>query len=216
MKHITQFLAILLIITSLFSCNNDSEEICCIDAEYKRDYYYHTISENLHPLLFNKGSYWIYNNNVNSSIDTLVLIDIKIDTLVETPSAPGIGPPGENKTYNLTYKSTLHGESEEQYIGTIITQGSIYGGYKYFSSHDVGDERSNALISDIYDSLLVNSKYYYHVVKMELTEDKYLSPNMNLYYVDSVGVIRKEIKDGNHINKTWDLVKYDANLLDLD
>ena len=73
----------------------------------------------------------------------------------------------------------------------------------------------NARISEIYDIYTVQGLDYSNVVKMELTQDKYLNTNMNLYYVDSVGVIKKEIKEDSVIIETWDLLRYNTVLYNI-
>ena len=108
-----------------------------------------------------------------------------------------------------------NGDYSNLYVGYAITLGSLYGGYLYLSSHTIGDSSVNAKIVDIYDSILVNSVPYKNVVKMDLKEDYYLKSNLNYYYADSVGIIKKEIKESGAILESWSLIKYSVTLVEM-
>ena len=47
---------------------------------------------------------------------------------------------------------------------------------------------------------------------MRLNKANYLESDLNLYYADSVGVVKKEIIKNNLISETWSLINYNVSL----
>lgn len=202
MKIITYLFSILIFSTLILSCSKEEEP--------GSKYFYSKINEDLYPLLFASGSYWVYTKQNVGSIDSIALIKVDMDTFTIQRYEEGVVD--EEQYYDNTYSSTEFEIFHEQLIGYVISRGFIYGGYVYLSSHKIGDETLNAKISEIYDTLTVNGIRYSNVVKMELSQDGYLNSDMNLYYVDSIGVIRKEIKQNSSITETWDLLRFNVNM----
>jgi hypothetical protein len=202
----------LLIMLGFGAC--DIEDDSTYDDTYYSayNYTYYKIDENLYPLLFDTGSYWIYENINNLLIDSIIIVGFEIDTFYIGPGGSGQGPIGEEQYFNLTYKSDVSGIYEEQLIAYFISRGLVYGGCVYISSQSIGDTWSNAQISAIFDSLIINNRTYRNVVKMKLVQDKYLDTDMNLYYSDSIGIVKKEIIEDSMIVGTWNLLRYNTQL----
>ena len=184
----------------------------CKDEE-ENTYFHHKISESLYPLLFNEGSYWIYNNTDTTLFDTIVLTKVEIDTLVYGPSGPGQGSPGEEQVYVLSYTSSQFGAYQRTLREDYISRGWMVGGepigVEYLSSHQIGDELLSAKIADIYNSFVVNGESYADVVKMDVINYGGNFPgDMNIYYVDYVGIIKKVIAKTDNTTETWELLKY--------
>ena len=172
---------------------------------------HYLLNESLYPLLFDVNSYWVYENNETGTFDSLYLVENIMDTM--GPTNVGHGYSSTYQVFNLKYASNINGEYTEHYVGSVITKGSTDGGFLYFSSFWVGDSRRNATISSILDSLELNGNVYKDVVVMDVKKDLYINDDMNLYYVDSIGVIKKEIKEGNAIISTWGLTDYSIKYL---
>ena len=192
--------------------------LMCAGCKKDEDtYFHHKISENLYPLLFNEGSYWIYNNTDTSLFDTVVLTSVEIDTVVYGPSGPGQGSPGEEQVYVLFYTSSQFGAYQrtlrEDYISRSWMVGGEPIGVEYLSSHNIGDELMSAKIADIHDSYVVNGESYANVVKMDIKNyGGNFTGDMNLYYVDYVGIIKKIfIKDDDTV-EVWELLEYNVTL----
>jgi hypothetical protein len=176
--------------------------------------YYYEIDKRLYPLLFNKESNWIYKNMDTNIIDSISLIEIIMDTI--GPFNVGKGFTQTFQVFNLRYSSRLYGEYSEQYVGYVISKGSINGGYVYLSSFQAGDSSMNAKITAIHDSLIVNEMIYKNVVEMDIKKDMYIENDMHLFYVDSIGLIKKEIKEENNIKTSWELLNYNIDYLELE
>jgi hypothetical protein len=195
----------LLLCLVLFSCQKENT------ITGGHDYY--QINEQLRPMLFDTGSNWIYANPQTSEKDSVVIVNIEMDTV--GPYAVGNGYTASQQIFFLTYHSSLFGYYEEILVGYVISHGSLTGGFVYLSSHQIGDEAMNAKIANIHDSLIVNDLVYYKAVEMDVENDSYLKKNMNMYYVDSVGLVKKEIKKNFAIAETWILESHDVTLVKL-
>jgi hypothetical protein len=210
----------LILSTLIISCVEENEP----DEEvFINNYFHHKISKNLYPYLFDPGSYWLYNTSENDLIDSIYLDTFKIDTLYIGPSEPGQGPLGEEQYYELTYQSSLSGEYKEYLFGYVISRGFIYGGYIFISTNEIGDIRGNVKLKEIHDSLVINNKIYYDVKEMEIAKEYYVNyetgnmldpdsiDSMNMFFVDSVGLVKKVIKENKTTIETWNLLNYNVS-----
>jgi len=173
------------------------------------------ISESLHPFLFENGSYWVYKNNSSNSLDSMIVTSISRDSFQIGPSVPGQGPSGYQEVYTINYTTFPDLiTSKEELLGYVITKGHTAGGYTLLSSKTKGDSSLNAKISDILDTLTIENQTYYNVVKMEISADRYIFNDYNYYYVDSIGVVKKEMIVDDSITDTWSLIRTNSALLD--
>jgi hypothetical protein len=173
------------------------------------------ISKSLYPFVFDKGSYWIYKETNSGILDNLVVQTITRDSFAVLPTSPGQGIQWYEEFYNIKYSSSLTGSYDEQLLGYIISRGLYQGGYVFLSSKKIGDKSMNAELIDILDTLTIENKTYKGVVKMKILEDQYLTGNYNLYYVDSVGVIRKERTENEKITESWNLIEFKTDLFEV-
>lgn len=199
MKRITLVLLVYILVIS--SCQKE-ETSCGVD--------HHNISENLYPLLFNPESYWIYENQ-NGIADSVILQYCVADTSDRIKT--GVCNSLTEEVYNLDYESSEYGKYSEHFFGYLIRRGSIDGGQIYLSSFRVGDNVGNATIAAIHDSLVIKGKTYNRVVEMEVFKDEYINSDMRLYYVDSIGVIKKILIDDSNDSIIWELTRYNTTLV---
>jgi len=204
---INQIFQILLISSLILMSCKKSEEVTGGNHYYK-------INESLHPMLFDVESYWIYKNNMTNIIDSIKLTEVEMDTI--GPFNLGNGYTSTYQAFNLKYSSKIFGEYSEQYVGYVISRGSTEGGYVYLSSHKIGDSTANAKITAIHDTLIVNNLIYENVVELNIKKDMYIEDELNLFYVDSIGIIKKEIKEDNIIQDTWELLNYNIKFLEIE
>ena len=201
-KHLIIILVYIFPLLSFWGCKKE---------EIKGGSHLYKLDENLYPMLFDKDSYWIYKNMDTNIIDSISLTEVTIDTTEYINIGHGFTE--RFQTFNLRYRSSITGEYSELYLGWTIRSESEDGGYIYLSSFHIGDSLRNARISNIYDSILVGEKIYYDVVEMNIKKDKYIDNDMNLFWADSIGVLKKEIKENNYIQSTWSLMYYNIKYL---
>lgn len=195
------YLIIFMMIAALSSCSDD---------EFGGGSSFASINENLYPLLFDVGSYWIYKNKDNDNTDTVKLVNTKIDTLYINT---GNGFSQHLEIHILDYVSTFYGNFSDTYKGYVIMRGVNSSCFIYLSSFKIGDSSLNARIANIHDSLIINGATYIQVVEMEISEDGYnLINDMRIFYSDSVGIVKKILFDNMTDSVTWELVDYEAVL----
>lgn len=186
---------------------------CNKESEYK-DYFHHKISQSLNPFLFDTGSYWVYKKSNSDIPDSTVVKSITKNTFIVGPMGPGQGDQGDEEYYNIQYKSfPANNVYDEQLLGYVISRGLYHGGCVLLSSKKIGDKGLNAEILDVLDSLTIENKTYKTVVKMKVNQDQYIDQNYQLYYVDSIGVIKKEIMSNAIVTETWNLLSFRTKLL---
>ena len=186
----------------------------CHKESKDKDYFQRKISESLLPFLFDTGSYWIYNKSNTSITDSTVVKSITKNTFIVGPMGPGQGDQGDEEYYNILYMSfPANNVYDEQLLGYVISRGLYSGGFVLLSDKKIGDKSLNAEILDVLDSLTIENKTYKTVVKMKVNQDEYIDQNYQLYYVDSIGVIKKEIMNNGTVTETWNLLRFRTKLL---
>jgi hypothetical protein len=186
----------------------------CQKESENTDYSHGRISQSLYPFLFDTGSYWIYKKANSNILDSTVVKSISKDTFIIGPFGPGQGNQGDEEYYNIQYLSfPANNTYDEQLLGYVISRGLYSGGFVLLSSKKIGDKSQNAEILDVMDSLTIEHKTYKTVVKMKVSQDEYIDQNYQLYYVDSIGVIKKEITGNGTVTETWNLLRFRTKLL---
>ena len=171
------------------------------------------VDESLYPLLFDKGSYWIYENKENNVVDTVEIGRIEMDTI--GPFNTGHGYSNSYQSFDLVCYSKLMGVFFITYFWDVISISSHEGPYLYLSGDEIGRSWRNARIAAIHDSLIINGLVYNKVVEMDIMRDYQIENDMNLYYVDSIGLIKKEIKEDSTIIETWELIEHSVKYFDV-
>jgi hypothetical protein len=184
----------------------------CRKEEEKKIINTYRISKSLHPFIFDKGSYWIYKKTNSGILDYLEVETITRDSFAELPTSPEQGIQGYDEFYNIKYSSSLTGSYDEQLFGYIISRGLYHGGFVFLSSKKIGDKFRNAELIDVLDTMTIENRTYKRVVKMKIQEDQYLTGNYNLYYADSVGLLRKEKTVNETIIESWNLIEFKTDL----
>jgi len=203
----TRVMVMLMIVFSIMltGCHKESKNI---------DYFHRKISQSLYPFLFDTGSYWIYKKSNSNIPDSTIVKSIIKSTFIVGPTSPGQGDQGDEKYYNIRYLSFPANNSyDEQLLGYVISRGLYSGGFILLSSKKIGDKSQNAEVLDVLDSLTIENKTYKTVVKMKVNKDYYVDQNYQLYYVDSIGLIKKEIMDNDTVTETWNLLRFKTKLL---
>lgn len=169
-----------------------------------------SINPSLYPMFFKENSQWIYLNSVSEEWDSIQVLSRTMDTIGPFTSSSGFTTTEEVIDY--AFSSSKQGEYDERYMGFLISRSSASGGNVYISSFHVGDATSNSYIKAIHPQMQIGDFSFDNVVEMDIIADSYISEDMNLYYVDSIGVVRKEIRVNNEITETWDLVQYSVEI----
>jgi hypothetical protein len=185
----------------------------CTKEEGKKIIPTYSISKSLYPYLFSQGSFWVYMKTNSNDLDYISVISISRDYFYVPPSTPGQGIRAYEEFYTIRYSSSLTGFYDEQLFGYVISRGLYNGGFVFLSGKTIGDKRMNAELTDVIDTLTVEHKMYKQVTKMKIKSDQYIVGNFNLYYADSVGIVRKEKTENDSITETWNLIEFNTALV---
>jgi len=199
---------ILLITMSLLVLSCKKEEPC---SQYNR---ISNVSETLYPFLFDSISQWSYKEINSNKIDNVVVTKFEYSSDIWYAIGPGGNCPDGTLIYfyKIYFSSDEFGESM-WYVGFHeISYLLHYSGVLYFTNFSNGYQYHNATMAGTLDTLTVNGNLYKNVVKMEIEKDWSTGDDMILYWVDSIGIVRKEIKKHKKFIETWDLQSYDVNL----
>ena len=168
------------------------------------------VSKKLESYFFDIGSYWIYKNTKTEQIDSTYVLNWVKNKIIIGPGGPGEGSSGEQEFFELTFGSSMTPQFKEQLVFDFISKQTYYGGLLYVASRAVGDERNNAKILDIHDSLLIGNKMYTEVVEMKIVKDNYVPIEMNLFYKDSIGLLKKVLFEQNDTT-TYELINHNVS-----
>lgn len=163
-----------------------------------------------------KDSIVYVRDSTNIIMDSVYVESIEKDTLYVT------GNVRYYEYYRIKYHSSVrikHPASvtdvtyEDYLYGYVISRGLNKGGFLLLSSKKTGDKSMNAEISAVMEEMKMGNKTFKQVVKMKVLKDEYISDNYFLYFVDHVGIIRKEKVVKDTIRETWNLDHYKVSLL---
>ena len=178
------------------------------------------IDSNLRDYLFTEGSFWVYEKEDSSVIDSLVVTNVKLDY---TPPVWTMGM-GMIIIYPIPYyqvdyeSKTLNYQTWDQFFsGYIIKEGIDWptnNQVVFLSSYRIGDEELGAKIVDTLNSMIIGTNEFYDVTKMLIYSNRFENDHpTHFYYSKGVGLIRKEIlsMDTVQIEEAWNLINWHVN-----
>jgi len=205
MKKIIYILTV--VICTLGACKDDNEVI-------KNTTY---LMENIKPYMFDVNSYWVYKNVETQQLDSIYVVSVLHDTIITQPATSHDLYEHSAEIYQINMKSSIFYEEFNDIIKfrTICRNGSLsYGDYgQAIFSKDikVGDEMGGMSIIEFIDNLEINGSVFSNITKIKITaikQYKHIFDNDTyLYFVDGIGIVKKEIDLESGQIETWELVK---------
>jgi hypothetical protein len=161
--------------------------------------------------LFKAGSYWIYKDSATGAIDSINLYKSNIY----------ISPGSDKIRYNSeVYEISLTSSIDDTLIsGSGKTSPTDPYAYNLGRLHDYqniiayffsttglskGHQYHYLIYTDLYDSLKVFNQFYKDVIIFENTYNPATYLPRKIFYSKNVGIIRKELYNG----QVWNLVRY--------
>jgi hypothetical protein len=158
------------------------------------DYYLYEIEPCLYTFMFDTGSYWIYNNSLNGSLDSVYIE--KCEFIIKSyKSGPGCGQSiGTFEFVNSDFISTLNGSfTTSMYKNKIDPEQLSPYQNRLFDCDQM----------ELVDSLELPNNTFYNILKMET-----INPSAELFYKEDVGLIRKILFDSIQDSIVFDLIEY--------
>lgn len=209
---------ILLFCSTFIQCHKDDKP----SADPASQTEYHYIQESIKPFEVKANSYWVYKNDSTGVQDSISVLSTETGMIWTIPQAHGQGGGTQSEYYKINLKSFSNNTYYNDYIlnNYIKRNGGGTWGQDgqpiYMANSNVGTSFNGMEISSKLNSLNVNGITFTNVTKIKITTANQIQPEFSndtyLYFVDTVGLIKKDIVLGiNNIEswtiKNWKIVK---------
>jgi len=160
-----------------------------------------------------KDSNGLSKDSIIATVDTVAVKDtVRVESFEKDTLYPS-GNVRYYEYYHIRYHSSYSNSSyEENLIGYVISRSTFDGGYLFLSNKKKSDKSLNAEIIGIIDEMKIGDKTFRQVTKMKILKDQYILDNYYLYYVNNIGLIKKEKEVNKTIVETWEISNYKINL----
>lgn len=186
----------------------------CKKEDEKPAFTHGKLHSNLYPFLFDTGSYWVYKDTVTNMEDSMIVQSITKEIYNYPHGGPGEGSPGDEEYFEIIYKTfpseyLSYDELARVAIGT--TRPHDYGPTKYVSGKEVGLTYGGATVEAVIDSMSVEGQMYHEVIRVKcLLHASSVLDYHKFFYVDHIGVIKREDYLDTTLVGTRNLLRYNA------
>lgn len=191
-----QRLLLCLLLLPIAACDRDDEpRTPCYVPEFRH------IDPELIDHLFERDSWWVYQNEWDASLDTVTVQSIlrttyEYEVINGTGNMTG-GCPSTTYTgeqFIVRHVGQLYYEDIQfGVMNDVITRGGPQRAFLFFAGAQVGETRTTATIEAIHDSITLGNHTFYNVTQVGLSAQDQLSwwPR-RLYFAPHVGIVRRE------------------------
>jgi hypothetical protein len=182
---------------------------------------YH-ISESLHPFMFQSNSYWVYENDSTGVLDSVSVVSAYQGYFNQPPQTPGsAGPLDKIEYHRINLFSHLNSTSYNDFLfSSMITRNGNetphFGQPIFLAQQPVGSERYGAYVWDQHDSLYVEGNLFTDVTEMKIVHEEQHEPAFSndtyLFFVDSIGLVKKVTDLGDGDIDSWSLERWNVVL----
>ena len=209
---------LLLLCLTFLACHKDKQP--APDNTPKTQYNYIQLS--IKPFEVKTNSYWVYKNDSTGVQDSVSVLSTETGMVWTTPQVHGQGGGTQSEYYKINLKSFSNNTYYNHYILNNFMKmngGGTWGqdGQPiYMANSNVGTAFNGMEIVSNLNSLTINGITFNNVTKIKITTANQIQPEFSndtyLYFVDTVGLIKKDIVlDINNIEswsiKNWKTIK---------
>lgn len=203
---------------AFLQCHKDDKPSA--DQTLETEYRY--IQESIKPFEVKTNSYWVYKNDSTGVQDSVSVLSTETGMIWTTPQVHGQGGGTLSEYYKINLKSYLNNTFYNNFILNDFMKRNGGGTWGqdgqpiYIANSAVGTTFNGMEISSKLNTLNINGITFNNITKVKITAANQIQPEFSndtyLYYVDTVGLIKKEIVLGlNNIEswsiKHWKIVK---------
>ncbi len=169
--------------------------------------------------MFLEGSYWIYENNKNHELDSIVLSYAEKGHYWNPPAIHGQAGI-KREYYKMLFNSNTNNYQDIDLIESDRVRRNpetewYTCGRSYYSPEP-------SLIYEYFDSLVIGDNVFHDIVKCKINADNYVDGCSNagfildtdLYTAPDYGIVRKVVYDNDSIT-SWDLIRWKIEILAL-
>ena len=178
------------------------------------------IQKSLIPYDVKTNSYWVYTNDLDPGIDSVSVQGSETGMMTLIPStSKSTGYSGEY--YKINLKSSYYIKTYNNFLkcNEIVINGSAEWGTWgkegqpiYNVNSAVGTSSDGMEIISKLNTLNINGITFNNITKIKITAAnqrlKVFDNDTYLYYVDTVGLIKKEIVLGLNLIQTWSIKRW--------
>jgi len=182
---------------------------------------YSYLGEAIKSYMFKTDSYWVYENDSTSVLDSVVVTSTTRGFQSPPHTHPGTPSYEEIEYYKINFHSHLTSSDYNDFLFCeLITRNgnemSFFGQPILFSKYSLGFNCYGAEVLEYIDTLNINGNLFFNVEKMKITQQKQImlvfSHDTYLYFQDSIGLIKKVTDLGNGSFDSWSLKRWHINL----
>jgi len=178
------------------------------------------LADEIKSYMFNVNSFWVYENPITLQRDSIYIISVLHDTIMKTfpHSTGGI----YNEIYQINMKSTFYNDEYNDYLVYSYIKRNGGGEFGelgqpiYWIYSAIGDEFNGATIVDMISNLEIEGNTFNNIKKMKITKAEQYQQEFDfdtyLYFVDGVGIVKKEYAITPDSMEVWNLVKWNVKL----
>ena len=176
---------------------------------------YHYIDQSIKPFEVKANSYWVYSNDSTGVQDSVSVLSTETGMIWTIPQVHGQGGGIQYEYYKINLKSYLNNIYYNNFILNNfmkINGGGTYGQEGqpiYMANSAIGTSFNGMEISNKLNSLTVSGVTFNNITKIKITaSNQYQHEFTNdtyLYYVDTVGLIKKETLLGLNNIESWSI-----------
>jgi len=196
---------------TLFSCRKDKNA----DNSDLTKYFY--LSNSLTPYKFKTGSYWIYENDSTSTLDSVVVTSTENDFYWSPPSVHG-QPGTKYEFYKINLKSFATSQTYNDYLTNSYIKRNGSGDYGqngqpiFMANRDTGTIFNGMKIIAKFPTMTINSNSFINVVETKITASQQYQPMFSydtyLYFTDTIGLIKKVTDLGSSNLESWSIKRW--------
>ena len=179
---------------------------------------YHYIQESIKPFEVKTNSYWVYKNDSTGVQDSVGVLSIETGMIWTIPQVHGQGGGTQSEYYKINLKSYLNSTLYNNFIINNIMKrdgGGTWGQEGqpiYMANSAVGTSFNGMEISSKLNTLNINGITFNNITKIKITAanqyQQVFANDTYLYYVDTVGLIKKETVLGLNNIESWSIIRW--------
>jgi len=185
---------------SFWSCCKEPEQ-----CDFSKEPYY-SVSPLISSMVFKPGSYWIYKNMQNNTIDSVYVFTLDSGYTTDPPRVK-CSFSNHEYYYLAKLKSQNIGEFNLVYIrnkvmsNVQVEYSKFIGTNEYYNSDSSKANSLNIEYIQQYQSISIQNSNYYLVDKIKVMSSQIGGSNAFLYWASSIGIIKFEKENG----EVWEL-----------
>jgi hypothetical protein len=174
------------------------------------------------PYMFEAGSYWVYENDTTSILDSVVVTSNQrgFDTIYSAHPFQMYYAEFYTVNFHDFLDSSDYFEVLSVYVNNYMLRKvpNQFGNQPIlFFGSPIGTSYSGCTLLDSIPSTNINSHIFTNVIKMKITAAQEPLPRQfnhdtYLYFKDSIGLIKTEIDTGTGIVESWSLKRWSIKL----